>query len=327
MPGRHEGRSARIAGARPDVRRLPVRARIRDPSRARDLRHHRHGRPPSASAVPTGRRSRTRMRASCGDGYPTGRHRVRRRDLQPLHGLVGHAGRRGTVALQVISLRRRRSGNDARGRPCGSRTSSRRPSTARRPSPCISPRWRAPEGYEPRDFGLKVMFFSGEPGASVPGVRDKIRETYNARVIDCGSMAEMTPFMNVAGSEQSDQGMLCWQDVVYTEVCDPKTFRRVPYGERGTPVYTHLERTSQPMIRLLSGDLTLWENEAESLRAHLSAAAQRHLRPHRRHDHDPRRERLSERDRRGASTSSPITAASIASSSRARARWTSCWCA
>jgi len=117
------------------------------------------------------------------------------------------------------------------------------------------------EGYEPRDFGLEVMFFSGEPGASVPGIRDKIRDTYNARVIDCGSMAEMTPFMNVAGSEQTDQGMLCWQDVVYTEVCDPKTFRRVPYGERGTPVYTHLERTSQPMIRLLSGDLALWVNE------------------------------------------------------------------
>ncbi len=118
------------------------------------------------------------------------------------------------------------------------------------------------EGYEPRDFGLKVMFFSGEPGASVPGVRDKIRETYNARVIDCGSMAEMSPFMNVAGSEQSDEGMLCWQDVIYTEVCDPKTFRRVPYGERGTPVYTHLERTSQPMIRLVSGDLALWVNDA-----------------------------------------------------------------
>jgi phenylacetate-CoA ligase len=117
------------------------------------------------------------------------------------------------------------------------------------------------EGYEPRDFGLKLMFFSGEPGASVPGVRERIRDAYNVRVIDCGSMAEMTPFMNVAGSEQSDQGMLCWQDVIYTEVCDPKTFRRVPYGERGTPVYTHLERTSQPMIRLVSGDLTLWVDE------------------------------------------------------------------
>jgi len=115
------------------------------------------------------------------------------------------------------------------------------------------------EGHDPRAFGLKTMFFSGEPGASVPGVRDKIAAAYGARVIDCGSMAEMTPFMNVSGTAETD-GMLCWQDIVYTEVCDPKTFRRVPYGERGTPVYTHLERTSQPMIRLVSGDLTLWEN-------------------------------------------------------------------
>jgi phenylacetate-CoA ligase len=74
-------------------------------------------------------------------------------------------------------------------------------------------------------------------------------------------MAEITPWMNVAGTAETD-GMLCWQDIVYTEVCDPKTFRRVPYGERGTPVYTHLERTSQPMIRLVSGDLSLWTNDA-----------------------------------------------------------------
>ena len=115
------------------------------------------------------------------------------------------------------------------------------------------------EGYDPETFGLRTMFFSGEPGASVPGVRDKIAAAFGARVIDCGSMAEMTPFMNVAGTAESD-GMLLWQDVVYTEVCDPATFRRVRYGARGTPVYTHLERTSQPMIRLVSGDLTQWED-------------------------------------------------------------------
>ncbi|ABS70217.1 Phenylacetate--CoA ligase (plasmid) [Xanthobacter versatilis] len=115
------------------------------------------------------------------------------------------------------------------------------------------------EGLSPRDFGLKVMFFSGEPGASIPGVRDRIEDLYGARVIDSGSMAEMTPWMNVAGSAET-RGLLCWQDVVYTEVCDPATFRRVPYGSRGTPVYTHLERTSQPMIRLASGDLTLWSD-------------------------------------------------------------------
>lgn len=116
------------------------------------------------------------------------------------------------------------------------------------------------EGLNPRDFKLKLLFFSGEPGASIPGVRDKIEELYGAQVIDCGSMAEITPWMNVAGSAQTS-GLLCWQDVVYTEICDPATMRRVPYGQRGTPVYTHLERTSQPMIRLVSGDLSLWTNE------------------------------------------------------------------
>ena len=156
----------------------------------------------------------------------------------------------------------------------------------------------AEEGLDPRDFRLKIMFFSGEPGASIPGVRGKIEELYGARVFDCGSMAEMTPWMNVAGTAETS-GMLCWQDIVYTEVCDPATMRRVPYGARGTPVYTNLERTSQPMIRLLSGDLSLWTNERKSLRPHLSAPAARDFRPDRRHVHDPRRERVSERDRRG----------------------------
>ena len=118
------------------------------------------------------------------------------------------------------------------------------------------------EGFEPRDFGLKVMFFSGEPGASIPSIRAKIEEAYDAKVYDCGTMAEMTPWMSAAGSRESAEGMLLWQDIVYHEVCDPQTFRRVPYGQQGTAVYTHLDRTSQPMIRLMSGDLTHWANEA-----------------------------------------------------------------
>ncbi|MFZ2651851.1 MAG: AMP-binding protein [Burkholderiaceae bacterium] len=120
----------------------------------------------------------------------------------------------------------------------------------------------ASEGLSAADFGIERMFFSGEPGASVPGVRNRIQDAYRAAVLDCGSMAEMSPFMNVAASAESSLGMLCWQDVCYTEVCDPATFERVPYGQRGTPVYTHLERTSQPMIRLVSGDLALWSHEA-----------------------------------------------------------------
>lgn len=116
------------------------------------------------------------------------------------------------------------------------------------------------DGRDPRKFGLKYMFFSGEPGASIPAIRDRIADLYGAKIYDSGSMGEMSPWMNVAGSEQTP-GMMCWQDVVYTEVCDPATHLRVPYGQRGTPVYTHMERLSQPMIRLESGDLTVWRND------------------------------------------------------------------
>ena len=116
------------------------------------------------------------------------------------------------------------------------------------------------EGYNPRRFGIKTMFFSGEPGASIPGVRDRIVEAYGAQVFDCGTMAETSPFMSAAGVRGGGPGMLLWQDMVYHELCDPKTFARVPYGSQGTPVYTHLERTSQPMIRLFSGDLAHWSD-------------------------------------------------------------------
>ena len=117
------------------------------------------------------------------------------------------------------------------------------------------------EGHDPREFGLKAMFFSGEPGASIPSIRAKIEETYGAQVFDFGTTAEMAPFFSASATRESAHGMLLWQDIVYHEVCDPKTFRRVPYGQRGTPVYTHLDRTSQPMVRFLSGDLTRWVNE------------------------------------------------------------------
>ncbi len=113
-------------------------------------------------------------------------------------------------------------------------------------------------GIDPQELGLRILFFSGEPGASIPSVRRQIESLYAAEVFDSGSMAEMTPWTHLAETTGHD-GMLCWQDMVYTEVTDPSTHRRVPFGGEGTPVYTHLERTSQPMIRLLSGDLTRWE--------------------------------------------------------------------
>ncbi|HET7876841.1 MAG TPA: AMP-binding protein [Methylomirabilota bacterium] len=116
------------------------------------------------------------------------------------------------------------------------------------------------EGIEPREFGFRILFFSGEPGAGIPATRALIEATFGGLCVDMGSMAEMTPWMT-NGECRHRTGMHLWQDLVYTEVCDPETFRPVPYGAEGTPVYTHLERTSQPMIRLVSGDRTRWTDE------------------------------------------------------------------
>ncbi len=113
------------------------------------------------------------------------------------------------------------------------------------------------EGVDPHDLGFRILFFSGEPGAGIPATKRLIEETFGGICVDMGSMAEMTPWMT-NGECRFRTGMHLWQDIVYTEVCDPETWQPLPYGAEGTPVYTHLERTSQPMIRLVSGDLARW---------------------------------------------------------------------
>ncbi len=116
------------------------------------------------------------------------------------------------------------------------------------------------EGIDPRSFGMRVLFFSGEPGAGIPSTKKLIEETFAGACLDMGSMAEAAPWMTNGECAQR-KGMHLWQDIVYTQICDPRSFEPVPFGSEGTPVYTHLERTSQPMIRLVSGDLSRWTDE------------------------------------------------------------------
>ena len=115
-------------------------------------------------------------------------------------------------------------------------------------------------GLDPlEDFGFRFMFFSGEPGASVPATRKLIEDTFGCYVVDQGSMAEMTPWMSNSGCRHLPGGMHLWQDIVYTEMVDPETHEELPLGAEGVPVYTHTERTSQPMLRYWSGDIAQWD--------------------------------------------------------------------
>jgi phenylacetate-CoA ligase len=113
---------------------------------------------------------------------------------------------------------------------------------------------------EPRDLGFRILFFSGEPGAGIPATKRQIEEDFGGACFDMGTMAEMTPWMTNAECRRRT-GMHMYQDLVYTQICDPVTHEPVPAGNVGTPIYTHLERTSQPMIRLVSGDQARWVDD------------------------------------------------------------------
>jgi len=117
------------------------------------------------------------------------------------------------------------------------------------------------KGLDPRkDFNFRILFFSGEPGAGVPSTKKRIEDIYGGICIDSGSTAEMAPWMSNSECEYR-KGMHLWQDMVYAELVDPRTLKRVPYGEEGVTVYTHLERDSQPMIRFMAGDISMWVND------------------------------------------------------------------
>ena len=117
------------------------------------------------------------------------------------------------------------------------------------------------KGIDPaKDFNFRILFFSGEPGAGIPSTKKRIEETYGGICVDTGSTAEMAPWMT-NGECECRQGMHLWQDIVYAELVDPVTKKRVPYGKEGVTIYTHLERTSQPMIRFWGGDISMWVND------------------------------------------------------------------
>ncbi len=152
------------------------------------------------------------------------------------------------------------------------------------------------EGIDPASLGFRVLFFSGEPGAGIPATRALIEQTFGGICVDMGSMAEMSPWMT-NGECRHRTGMHLWQDLVYTQVCDPETFRPLPYGARGHA------RVHSPRADVAAHDPAgLGRSRAVGgrpvpLRADLPAPAGRALRPLRRHDHRARREHLPERHR------------------------------
>jgi phenylacetate-CoA ligase len=100
---------------------------------------------------------------------------------------------------------------------------------------------------------VRGILVAGEPGGSLPAVRERIESAWGARVYDHWGMTDIGSL----GIEPDGApgGLSILETECIAEIIDSETGRAVPKGELGELVITNLGRVGQPVIRYRTGDL------------------------------------------------------------------------
>ena len=105
---------------------------------------------------------------------------------------------------------------------------------------------------------IRKVITAGEPGGSIPSVRNRIESLWQAKVFDHAGMTEMGAF-GYSCSEQ--KGLHINEAEFIWEIINPETLKPVKEGERGELVLTNLGRYGYPLIRYRTGDLVVYSRE------------------------------------------------------------------
>ena len=102
--------------------------------------------------------------------------------------------------------------------------------------------------------GLRLLFVAGEPGGSIPAVRQRMADLWpGVQIVDHHGMTEVGP---VSWQHPERPRFLHILETAYlAEVIDPKSEKPVPAGTPGELVLTTLGRLGTPLIRYRTGDL------------------------------------------------------------------------
>ncbi len=123
-------------------------------------------------------------------------------------------------------------------------------------------------GLEPRDLGLKLGLFGGEPGVDDPAFRARMFDTWGmqARNANYGVSDVFSNFAAECEFETSLHFMAA--DVLHPELIDPGSTDPLPLagGEQGELVLTHLARDCQPLVRFRTGDIVEVHSAGEPCR-------------------------------------------------------------
>ena len=100
---------------------------------------------------------------------------------------------------------------------------------------------------------VRITIHAGEPGASVPSVKNRIEQAWGARCFDHAGATEVGAW--AFDCEAHDTAIHLNETEFIFEVIDPGTGAAVDDGVRGEIVITNLGRLGMPLIRYRTGDL------------------------------------------------------------------------
>ncbi|MET0448738.1 MAG: AMP-binding protein [Aeromicrobium sp.] len=104
------------------------------------------------------------------------------------------------------------------------------------------------------DNQVRRIQVGGEPGAGIPGTRQRIEELWGAKVFDGYGSLEFQP---IAWECEHQTGGHLAEDFAYAEVVDAETGEPVPDGTPGVLVLTHLDKQATPFVRWWTGDVVV----------------------------------------------------------------------
>jgi phenylacetate-CoA ligase len=105
------------------------------------------------------------------------------------------------------------------------------------------------------ESSVRVVIVAGEPGGSIAATRERIEQSWGARVIDHHGLTEVGP---ISFECWENPGFLHLNEAEYLcEVIDPATGEAVPDGQMGELVVTNLGRTASPVIRYRTADIVV----------------------------------------------------------------------
>jgi len=108
-------------------------------------------------------------------------------------------------------------------------------------------------GIDLASSSVKSLLLTGEPGALIPHVRERLQKIWNARCFDYIGLTEVGTWGFQCTEEPN--GVHILESEFIAEIVDPETGIPVQEGKVGELVLTNLGRSCMPAIRYRTGDL------------------------------------------------------------------------